>query len=45
MAWKTLAFSLCTAPNPRYAGGSMASSATIWNRWFWITSRRQPALS
>ena len=34
MAWNSLAFSLWTAPKSLPAGASMASSATIWKRWF-----------
>jgi hypothetical protein len=45
MALRTSSFSLCTAPNPRYVGGSIASSAATWNRWFSTTSRRHPAVS
>ena len=43
MLSKTLAFSLRTASALNEDGGSIATRARSWNRWFWNISRTTPA--
>ena len=38
----TLTFSSRMSSASSDAGGSIAKSAKIWRRWFWITSRMMP---
>ena len=45
MARRTLTFSSRTASAWKAMGGSMATRARSWNMWFWIMSRRTPAVS